>query len=64
MTNAGLWVAFAILFAVVVAASLLPVTPLVGVFPLWAVVVLAAVVATVAVSVAAVRAGWPGVSEA
>lgn len=55
-----LWIAFALLFAVVVAASVLSVRPLVWAFPLWAVVVLGACVATLVIALAALRAGWPG----
>lgn len=55
-----LWTVFGVLFAVVTVASVLPVRPLVWVFPLWAVVVLGACVATVTVAVVAVHAGWPG----
>ncbi|MFB6309243.1 MAG: hypothetical protein ABEH35_07935 [Haloarculaceae archaeon] len=54
-----LWGVFALLFAVVAVASVLPVRPVVGVFPLWAVVVLAAVIVSIAVAAGAVATGWP-----
>jgi uncharacterized metal-binding protein len=59
----NLWVAFTVLFAAVAVASLAPVGPIVGIFPLWAVLVLAAMVATVVVGAGAVYTGWPDGGE-
>lgn len=55
----GLWIAFAVLFGLVVVATYLPTRPVVAVFPAWSLVVLFAAVGTLAVAVIAVGAGWP-----
>ncbi|MFC6976346.1 hypothetical protein ACFQL1_19345 [Halomicroarcula sp. GCM10025709] len=54
-----LWAAFCGLFAVFAGAVALPVRPLVGVLPAWAVVIGSAIVTMAAVAAAVARAGWP-----
>lgn len=54
-----LWLAFTVLFAVVVVASVAPVEPIVGVVPFWSLLVLLACIVTLVVGVFAVRTGWP-----
>lgn len=62
--EARLWIAFAVLFCVVVAAAVLPTEPLVaGLLPVWSVVVLAALCAAAVVAALAARAGWPQVDK-
>ncbi|MFC7156954.1 hypothetical protein ACFQPA_16105 [Halomarina halobia] len=55
----GLWIGFAVLFAVVAGASVLPVEPILWVLPAWGVVVLLSILASIGVAVVAVAAGWP-----
>lgn len=54
-----LWVAFAALFAIVTLASVLPLRPIILVFPAWSLVVLVTIVVTIAVAVTAAKYGWP-----
>lgn len=59
-----LWIAFAVLFGLVVVATYLPTRPIVAVFPAWSLLVLFAAVGTLAVAVTAVfGAGWPAGGE-
>jgi len=55
-----LWVVSGLLAAVMAVAVVLPVRPLVWVFPLWGVVVGGAMLAGAAAGAAAALRGWPG----
>lgn len=55
----ALWVSFGVSFALLVVASVLPVRPLVGVFPAWGVVALAGMALAAVASAAASATGWP-----
>lgn len=55
-----LWAGFAVLFAAVAVAAVLPVEPIAWIVPAWSVVVIGACVAAVGLAVGAVRLGWPG----